>query len=177
MYDGVASGSTRRTLKAASQATRMRLEQILVIALLGDDDQVARIPDLLAEATSVIALTDHATDRALGLVALRQGRFEEAVERLSEPALTDGPASLGLARALQQLGRQEEARAQLKAVWKSQPGTLVGLLARRDYWKAAGESLQPSDMAIALNALYRRGARCGHRRRYRFNNVFFNLTL
>ena len=58
MYDGVASGSTRRSLKAASLATRMRLEQILVIALLGDDDQVARIPDLLAEATSVIALTD-----------------------------------------------------------------------------------------------------------------------
>jgi tetratricopeptide (TPR) repeat protein len=123
----------------------------MVLLWFGDDVTGAR--ELLEAADGLAPLTDEAHQRFEGWMSLREGRFDEAIERL-QPLEQAYPIAL-LGRSLAQIGagqRAEGARGLLRLT-QEQPGTLIGVWARDRLRELLGQSIPPSELATRLDNL------------------------
>ena len=101
------------------------------------------------DADAMIPLTDQAKGRFEGLLALRRGEIDRAVELLTPLAPEDTSAKIGLVLAWKQQGRDVDAARALPEIASDQQGTLVGAWAADQLKRMVGQRPQPRDPALA----------------------------
>lgn len=104
-------------LRPEDRAAALRLADVLL--------ELNRLADARDHYTALLPVFPAAAARGLGEVALRERRYREAVEQLSnalERAPQAGAVRYSLAMAYRGLGRLDDARAQLE---RRGPGTIV----------------------------------------------------
>jgi len=129
----------------------IRLEGVFVAAWFGADPELVRATIEKVESTH--PLTDAARQRFDGIIALRGGDVDRAIELLEPLAETDELANLGYGEALLQKGRRRDGARALLAVARAQPGTLSGVWAADRLSGVIERRLPMSDLAQRLEAL------------------------
>lgn len=137
--------------ETAAERARLHLELAWVTLWLSSDVSAAR--DALAEAETLLDLSDTARARFEGWAALREGRPEEAADRLQPLAADDSAARLGLALSDLALDRRREAARQFLSVARERPGTLLGVWAADHLADMLGQRVDLSEQAGRLNEL------------------------
>jgi tetratricopeptide (TPR) repeat protein len=101
------------------------------------------------DADAMIPLTDEARSRFEGLIALRRGEVDRAVELLTPLADSDSSAKIGLVLAWQQQGRESDAGRALAELARDEQGTLVGVWAADRLNRMVGQRPGPRDAQLA----------------------------
>ncbi len=97
-------------------------------------------------------LNEMATTRYRGLLAVREGRFDEARTLLESQADRDPRSRLGLGLLAEAEGNTEEAQRHYATLALEQPQTLLGAFSRRRVETMLGTTLAPTDTARRLEA-------------------------
>jgi len=135
----------------AREIASMKLESAWMALFLGADLEAAEIA--ITQASADHPLTDVASARLAGWVALRRGATEQAVALLEPVAAGDSLAALGLAMAYDRVGRRRDAARQFLAVARMSPATVAGVHATLELERLLGQRVPISDTAARLEAL------------------------
>jgi len=129
------------------------VEEAWVAIWLGRDSAMMR--QLLGESEQFEVLGRTATERFRGWAFLREGRPAEALTYLEPVADGDSMAMLGVAHAMEALGRPREAARAHLAVARSSPGSLMGVWSQSELTRLLGTHVPISDTARRLESLMR----------------------
>lgn len=127
------------------------LEMAWVSLWLGGDLQ--SVPGFIAAAEESQPLSQEAKNRFEGWLAYRRGELAKAAELLTPIASNDAAAGIGLALALLDQGRRQDAARQFLAANRSQPGSLIGIWAAGQIVNLLGQRMPLSDEAVKLEHL------------------------
>jgi len=136
---------------SSEQIARLRLEKVFVAAWFGAAADVVRSSIETIEETH--PLTAEARQRFDGIVAMRAGDLDRALELLEPLAEHDDLARVGYGEALIQKGRRRDGARALLVAARAQPGTLSGVWASERLSQVLEQRLPTSDLAQRLEAL------------------------
>ncbi len=130
------------------------LEAAFVVLWLGGDENEAQLlVDKAAELLGEAGLEPAARTRFDAWIALRHNDGARAIELL-EPMQDNDPATrLGLALALEAVGRRREAARTLYDLWLDRPGTLIGVWCADRLATMLGQRVVAGEMAERLEEL------------------------
>ncbi len=135
----------------SAEIARIRVRMAWIAAWLGND--VQQIQGLLDQAAEYKPLTDLASTRFEGWIAIHRGELDRAVELLTPIAQADPPSGLGLARAQLLLGRKKDAARAYLDVARSQPGSLLGIWASNNLAEIVGARTPLTEHAREMDRL------------------------
>jgi tetratricopeptide (TPR) repeat protein len=129
----------------------LQLELAWVRAWLDDDPEAVR--SLITEAEQFDPISESARARFDGVLALRQGETQRAIEILEQLEPLGAPGGLGLAMAYERSGRTKDAARAYLAVAREQPGSLIGVWSANALAELLGRRVPLSDDARRLEQL------------------------
>ncbi len=157
-YENLTEEEAQRTLRA----TRLKM----ALACLWGNFRVEDAQDIMArmnEAPEGERPDERALQRFDGLMAFRTGDAARAVERLAPLAENDPAARLGLAMAMEVLGRAREAKGHYAALARDHTHTALGAGARKRIETMLARELSVDAETVSLEGLAAGSAPAGER--------------
>ncbi len=133
------------------QIASLWLERAFVALWLGGSVEDATTS--IASAVALQPVSPMAQARFDGWFAYRAGDFARAEALFAPLAESDPSANIGLAMALESLGRVRDAATQFLGLAKTFPATAIGLFARESLWRLLGNKVPLLPDAAELDAI------------------------